>query len=132
MEEEREMKQKRKGILLFITMLLIGGLAGAEEPRKDIGLGFFSGYNEERNTVTILASYNEWEFQVEKIEEEFLASISPGSLIEFTFYPDSSGYTVTEIINYKVPTPKEYEKIVADYQQRREKLLQKKKTPSEG
>ncbi len=123
------MKKERCVTTLTVVVLLItAGIAGAEEKNRDLGLGFFSGYNEERNIVTILASYNEWDFAVEEIEPAVLAEISPGSLVEFTFYQDSDGYIVTDIVDYNLPTPKEYEKIVIEYQRKRAALVEEQET----
>ena len=110
--------------LTVVAFLITAGIAGAEEKQQDLGLGFFSGYNEEHNIVTILASYNEWDFAVEEIEAAVLTEISPGSLVEFTFYQNKDGYTVTDIVDYKMPTPREYEKIVLEYQRKRAALVE--------
>ncbi len=110
--------------LTVVAFLITAGIAGAEEKQQDLGLGFFSGYNEEHNIVTILASYNEWDFAVEEIEAAVLTEISPGSLVEFTFYQNKDGYTVTDIVDYKMPTPREYEIIVLEYQRKRAALVE--------
>ena len=121
------MKNKRYVTKVTVVVLLItAGIAGAEEKNRDLGLGFFSGYNEELNIVTILASYNEWDFAVEEIEPAVLAAISPGSLVEFTFYQDRGGYIVTDIVDYNLPTPKEYERIVIEYQRKRAALMEER------
>jgi hypothetical protein len=125
--KERKMKNNRCVTKVTVVVLLItAGIAGAEEKNRDLGLGFFSGYNEELNIVTILASYNEWDFAVEEIEPAVLAAISPGSLVEFTFYQDRDAYIVTDIVDYNLPTPKEYERIVIEYQRKRAALMEER------
>ena len=118
-------KTGKTAAALICAVFLCSGAVSAEDRIMDIGLGFFSGYYPERGTVVILASYKEWEFKTADIGPEELEGINPGSLVEFTFYAEPGGFTVTEITDYGLPTPKEYERIVADYNRKRKMIPEK-------
>lgn len=118
------------GVWIVGFMVPRGRLYAQEKDMKnDLGLGFFSAYEPQEEVVRIFASYAEWEFKVEDIPEEKLLSIFPGSLVEFTFYPTETCYILTDIVDYAIPAPEEYEKIVEEYRRKRREMLDGKEGP---
>jgi hypothetical protein len=113
-----------KRILIFLVIIFCTGTLFADEKATDLLLGFFKSYDEEKNTITIMAAYQEMELRNDGVGSEALQYMFMSDMIEVGVYGDENGLVMTSLVNHGMPqTEEEFQEIIAGYEQRRNEII---------